>query len=84
MNHRRAIVPRNFTNVKGKLQIIKMICLSKVFSYRLAKDPVCGMNVDEKKSNFKSVHEGTTFYFCSAQCKKKFDGDPHKYGHRAH
>jgi len=21
------------------------------------------------------------FYFCSAQCKKTFDSDPHKYGH---
>ncbi len=44
-------------------------------------DPICGMTVDEKKSKFKSEHEGKTFYFCSASCKTTFDKDPHKYGH---
>ncbi len=47
----------------------------------MAKDPVCGMTVNEKDTKFTSVHEGTTFYFCSAQCKRTFDGDPHRYGH---
>lgn len=49
----------------------------------MAKDPVCGMTVDEKTA-FKSDHEGATFYFCSAQCKKTFDANPHKYGHPMH
>jgi len=39
-------------------------------------DPICGMTVDEKKSKFKSEHEGKTFYFCSASCKQKFESDP--------
>jgi len=47
----------------------------------MVKDPICGMMVDEKKANYKSEHEGKTFYFCSAACKTKFDSDPHKYGH---
>ncbi len=47
----------------------------------MAKDPVCGMTVDEKTTKFKSVHEGRTFYFCSASDKTTFDKDPHKYGH---
>jgi len=45
------------------------------------KDLICGMMVDEKKTSFKSEPEGKTFYFCSASCKRKFDSDPHKYGH---
>jgi len=45
------------------------------------KDPVCGMMVDEKKTPFKSTHEGKEFYFCSPQCKQTFEKDPHKYGH---
>jgi len=45
------------------------------------KDPVCGMMVDEKKTKFTSMHEGGTFYFCSASCKSTFDQDPHEYGH---
>jgi YHS domain-containing protein len=47
----------------------------------LAKDPICGMTVDEKTAKFKSEHEGQTFYFCSVECKRTFDFDPHKYGH---
>jgi Cu+-exporting ATPase len=45
----------------------------------MAKDPVCGMIVDEKKSKFKSEHGGDMYYFCSASCKQKFDADPLKY-----
>jgi Cu+-exporting ATPase len=48
----------------------------------MAKDPICGMMVNEKTTQFRSEHEGMTFYFCSAQCKKTFDSDPHRYGHR--
>ncbi len=47
----------------------------------MAKDPVCGMTVSEKTSKYSSVHEGVSFYFCSATCKRTFDSDPHKYGH---
>ena len=47
----------------------------------MMKDPICGMIVDEKKTSLKSEHEGQTFYFCSGSCQKKFDSDPHKYGH---
>jgi Cu+-exporting ATPase len=47
----------------------------------MAKDPVCGMNVDEGKAKFISEHDGAKFYFCSSGCKSTFDKDPHKYGH---
>jgi YHS domain-containing protein len=47
------------------------------------QDPICGMRVDERKTNLKSDHEGKTFYFCSSTCKTTFDRDPHKYGHRS-
>jgi P-type Cu+ transporter len=47
----------------------------------MMKDPVCNMMVDEKKSKFRSEHEGRKFCFCSASCKATFDKDPHKYGH---
>ncbi|HVB12826.1 MAG TPA: YHS domain-containing protein [Nitrososphaerales archaeon] len=50
----------------------------------MAKDPICGMTVDEKTSKLKSEHESKIFYFCSSACKQKFDADPHKYGHPSH
>ena len=47
----------------------------------MQKDPVCGMMVDERKTQLKSEHDGATFYFCSAGCKSTFDAEPHRYGH---
>jgi len=44
----------------------------------MAKDPVCGMTVDEK-APLKSAHEGKNYVFCSASCKAKFDKSPGQY-----
>ena len=44
----------------------------------MAKDPVCSMNVDEKKAAGTSIYKGTTYYFCATICKEKFDRDPEK------
>ncbi len=38
----------------------------------MAKDPVCGMYVDEKTAEFKATVRGTTYYFCSHSCMKEF------------
>jgi len=45
----------------------------------MAKDPVCGMNVDEKTAKFKSEYMGKTYYFCNQSCKVAFDKNPVKY-----
>jgi YHS domain-containing protein len=45
----------------------------------MAKDPVCGMNVDENKAAGTAVHNGKTYYFCSAGCKANFEKEPEKY-----
>ncbi len=45
----------------------------------MAKDPVCGMMVDEKKAKFKSDYKGKTYYFCAPTCKTTFDKNPAKY-----
>lgn len=45
----------------------------------MSKDPVCGMNVDEKKAAGKSDYKGKTYYFCAVSCKKEFDQNPEKY-----
>ncbi len=46
----------------------------------MAKDPVCGMNVDEKKTTTTSAsHHGKTYYFCSAGCQATFEKAPEKY-----
>lgn len=53
----------------------------------MAKDPVCGMDVDQATAAGKSEHMGQTYYFCSSGCKKSFDDSPMKYiskGHEGH
>ena len=45
----------------------------------MAKDPVCGMEVDEKKAAAKADYKGKTFYFCAVSCKDKFVKEPGKY-----
>ena len=32
----------------------------------MARDPVCGMPIDEEKAEFKAELRGRTYYFCSA------------------
>ncbi len=45
----------------------------------MEKDLVCGMDVDPKTAQDKSVYQGKTYYFCSPGCKKDFDKEPEKY-----
>jgi len=47
----------------------------------MAKDPVCGMTVDEE-SPHKSTHSGKNYVFCSTSCKTKFEEDPGQYAPR--
>jgi xanthine dehydrogenase accessory factor len=42
-------------------------------------DPVCGMTVDVASARYRSVHEGATYYFCSAGCLKRFEEEPAAY-----
>ena len=39
-------------------------------------DPVCGMEISPAKAAGNSEYKGTTYYFCSSQCKKDFDRNP--------
>ena len=45
----------------------------------MAKDPVCGMQVDPTKAAGSSDYQGKTSIFCSAGCKRKFDSNPTQY-----
>jgi Cu+-exporting ATPase len=43
------------------------------------RDPVCGMEVDERSARGESKFEGENYYFCSHTCKEKFDRNPEMY-----
>lgn len=43
------------------------------------KDPVCGMEVEERSALWKSSQKGQTYIFCSKECQNQFDQHPEKY-----
>jgi Cu+-exporting ATPase len=43
-----------------------------------ARDPVCGMLVNLSAS-YSALHDGHTYFFCSAECRDKFQSDPGQY-----
>jgi Cu+-exporting ATPase len=45
----------------------------------MAIDPVCGMEVDERTTEDKATYQGTTYYFCSEDCKDEFEASPEDY-----
>ena len=48
----------------------------------MAKDPICGMDVEEKTARHTSEYEGRTYYFCAPGCKRTFDQDPERYAEK--
>ncbi len=45
----------------------------------MAKDPVCGMEVDEGTAPDTTHFMQRIYYFCSAECKAEFERDPRKF-----
>jgi YHS domain-containing protein len=49
----------------------------------MAKDPVCEMQVEERQAKTTSQYEGQTMYFCSPDCKEKFEQEPERYARQS-
>jgi len=45
----------------------------------VAKDPVCGMNVNPATAKHHAEYTGKTYYFCCGHCAEKFQAEPEKY-----
>ncbi len=43
------------------------------------KDPICAMVIEESDAVGTSEYNGTTYYFCSMDCKEEFDENPGDY-----
>jgi YHS domain-containing protein len=73
----------NYTAALNIVFSVVAVTLMGLTLRRGAKDPVCGMTVD-RKTQFRSVVDGHTVYFCGPGCKSKFDADPDAYVGPAH
>ena len=45
----------------------------------LVQDVVCGMRIERATAQHVVQHENQSFFFCSAKCQGKFEGDPALY-----
>jgi Cu+-exporting ATPase len=45
----------------------------------MTTDPVCGMKIDERRSEFHTQFAGRKYSFCSEECKKEFEADPEEF-----
>lgn len=41
-------------------------------------DPVCGKTVDTGSAK-SAVHQGAVYYFCSSDCRERFEASPERY-----
>jgi len=46
---------------------------------RYCVDPVCKCRFEEEKAEQSSEHDGKKVYFCSMECKEKFEKNPMEY-----
>lgn len=44
-------------------------------------DPVCGMDLEESagEDSEAAEYKGTTYYFCSEDCRKQFEANPQQF-----
>jgi hypothetical protein len=56
-------------NIVGTLIFVALFWLTR---RRGVTDPVCGMKVDKEKA-LTAQHDGHTFYFCSSDCRERFN-----------
>ncbi|HEY0145947.1 MAG TPA: YHS domain-containing protein, partial [Methylovirgula sp.] len=42
-------------------------------------DPVCGMSFDPATAKHHLVHAGHDYFFCSGNCREKFEAAPESY-----
>ncbi len=45
----------------------------------MPRDPVCGMEVEEKQAQHQTQYRGKAYYFCTPRCKEFFEHDPERY-----
>jgi Cu+-exporting ATPase len=54
-------------------------CAGRQGGKAVKKDPVCGMTIAEKDAAGTAEYQGTTYYFCSEGCRRKFVAQPAEF-----
>jgi Cu+-exporting ATPase len=62
----------------GNLKHLSNAAKTRTF-HVLARDPVCGMEVDPATTADRTQHKGQTYHFCCIGCMQRFKADPEQY-----
>ena len=46
---------------------------------KMARDPVCGMSVDQERAPAHTMYQGRVYYFCARSCRDEFLEDPERF-----
>ena len=65
--------------MQEKISQHKSHAMPESLDQKTFKDPVCGMNVTSESAKGKSEFDKKTYYFCSTNCKSKFEQNPKSY-----
>ena len=65
---------------KGKV-LAKGVASETISARRsfMAIDPVCGMKVDDNRSEFQTQFAGKKYFFCSEDCQSEFENRPDEF-----
>lgn len=70
--------PRHFKHLPDPIPIYRAITAG-AGERRLEIDPVCRMAVDPGQADSERRRRGISYFFCSAECRAKFDAEPRRY-----
>ena len=73
----------NYTTVLNIVFLVVAAWLVTLTRRRGVRDPVCGMTVDPAAGGPTAVHGGRMYFFCSDDCKARFDAEPERYAGRS-
>jgi YHS domain-containing protein len=45
----------------------------------VARDPVCGLSVEQARTRQRAAHAGHSYYSCGARCRDRFIAEPARY-----
>jgi YHS domain-containing protein len=65
--------------VFGLTVVLSAVLIALAVSDEVAKDPVCGMEVNPAEAQWKVEGKGGTVYFCAESCLLKFSEEPTAY-----
>ena len=75
-NQERGAQPAGLSQTGGALPVLNA---TRNMAPNMAKDPVCGMDVNPETAREKYEYAGRTYYFCCRHCLEKFAAAPHQY-----